>query len=217
MNVFKRILVFSGIGYDSNIYMLDGQILVDTGSGARFSTVKKEIAEKTDASGIKTIVNTHCHFDHCGGNKKFRNWLNAEIAAHGRDKRYIETGINTMAETVNERPVISTVDKELKNGSKLKTENFSFEVISTPGHTPGSICLFESEYNILVSGDTLFENAVGRTDLPGGSAEQLLSSLEKLSSLHANYLLPGHGNVKVGGVDFLVKQMLSASKRQAVI
>ena len=216
MNIFKHVAVFSGVGYDSNVFLLDGEILVDTGSGTRFPLLKKAIEEKADPSKIKTIVNTHCHFDHCGGNKKFRSWLNAEIAAHGKDKASIESGINTMAEVFKEKSLISTVDKELKNGSRLKTENFSFEVIATPGHTPGSICLYESEHKILVSGDTLFENGIGRTDTPGGSNEKLYSSIEKLSKYHINYLLPGHGNIKVGGIDFLIKQMLSAMKREAM-
>ncbi|MBI2075766.1 MAG: MBL fold metallo-hydrolase [Candidatus Aenigmarchaeota archaeon] len=217
MNVFKHIAVFNGIGYDSNVFLLDGEILVDTGSGTRFPILKKGIGEKSDASEIKTIVNTHCHFDHCGGNKKFRSWLGAEIAAHRQDKPFIESGINTMAELFKEKPLVSTVDKELKNGSRLKTANFSFEVIATPGHTPGSVCLYENEHKILVSGDTLFEDGIGRADLPGGSNAKLYNSLEKLSRYHINYLLPGHGNVKVGGVDFLIKQMLSAMNRDLKI
>ena len=216
MQVYKGIILMGGVGYDSNIYLIDGELLVDTGTGIFFPEMKEEIELMFDPLNIKTIVNTHCHFDHIGGDKKFRDWLKAEIFIHEADKQAIETGINTIADAFGEKAKTITADKTLKNGNKIKTTNFTFDVISTPGHTPGSICLYEKKKRILVSGDTLFSDGVGRTDLPGGDSNQLYRSLQKLTNLRISYLLPGHGMPKIGGVDFLIKQMLASANREEI-
>jgi len=205
----KDIKTFGGMGYDSNIYLIDNELLIDTGTGRMFSDIKKEMG----SVGVRLIVNTHYHFDHTGGNKKFRDWLGAEIAAHYSDKGRLESG-STLAESFGDMPRIVTVDKALKNGSVLRTKNFAFEVIHTPGHSPGSICLYEKKNKILLSGDTLFSDGSGRTDLPDGSSEQMKKSLEKLSQLEIKYLFPGHGPPKIDGIGFLIKSLLAKQKSE---
>ncbi len=216
MQVYKGIEMFHGTGNEPNIFLIDGEVLVDTGTGNMFAELKKEIENKFNSKEIKTIVNTHYHFDHTGGNKKFRDWLKAEIAIHNDDKENLEKG-ETLAEMLSETTRIVTVDHGLYNGDIIKTPNFIFEVIHTPGHTPGSICLYESDKRILLSGDTLFSDSVGRTDLAGGSREMLISSLKKLGELPIMYLFPGHGPIRTSGIDFLIKQMLVAPKLNAMI
>jgi hydroxyacylglutathione hydrolase len=208
MHIYNGIDVLGGIEQEPNIYLIDGELLVDTGTGLMFADMKKEIESRYDYYKIKTIVNTHHHFDHTGGAPKFRNWLKAEILIHMNDKPYLEKGY-TLAEQFNVVPRVTTVDRALKDGSVLKTKNFSFEVVHTPGHTPGSICLYDTDRRILISGDTLFESSVGRTDLPGGDKQKMLESLEKLLNYNIHYLLPGHGPPKVGGVSFHIKQMIA--------
>lgn len=210
MQICKGFILMGGVGNDSNVYIIDGELVVDTGTGLFFNEMKEEIELMFDITKLKNIVNTHCHFDHTGGDKKFRDWLKAEISAHEADQQSLETGINTLSKIFGETAKTVTVDNVLRNGSIIKTANFSFEIISTPGHTPGSICLYEKKKKLLVSGDTLFENSIGRTDLPGGSQSQMLKSLKKLSKYNIEYLLPGHGMPKIGGVNFLVKQMIAA-------
>jgi glyoxylase-like metal-dependent hydrolase (beta-lactamase superfamily II) len=131
------------------------------------------------------------------------------IFIHEKDRKALETGSGTMAELFKERARTVTADKALRHGSVIKTQNFSFRVIHTPGHTPGSICLYDKNYKILVSGDTLFDGAVGRTDFPGGDKGNLMNSLYKLANYPINYLLPGHGAIKVSGVNFNIKQLLN--------
>ena len=206
--VFKDIWMVESFGKDSNIYVVDGEIIIDTGTGANFSIIKNDMEKYIDKKKITKIINTHAHFDHTGGNKKFRDWTKAEILAHKDDKNLIEKGI-TCADLFDEIAKAVTVDKELKDGDRIKTENFDFKVISTPGHTPGSICLYDKMKKVLISGDTLFENGVGRTDLPYGNAEDLMNSINKLSKLEISYLLPGHGPPKFGGISFLIKQVLA--------
>ncbi|MCD6215822.1 MAG: MBL fold metallo-hydrolase [Candidatus Aenigmatarchaeota archaeon] len=208
MQVHKNIFLFDGVGYDSNIYLIDGEVLVDTGTGAFFSETKDEIMKLGfGPRKIKLIVNTHCHFDHTGADKKFRDWTKAKIAIHKKDKAWLESGRNTLAESFNEQARSITVDQVLERGSKIKTKNFTFEVIHTPGHTPGSICLYEKNHGILISGDTIFSDGIGRTDYPGGSKRDLLFSIKKLTRLKVKTLLPGHGMPKIGGASLLIKQI----------
>lgn len=214
MQVYKGIILTGGIGYDSNIYLIDNEVLVDTGTGIFFNEIKEELENlKIDLNGIHTIVNTHCHFDHSGGDKNFRDLCNAKIAIHEKDKEALETGEGTLAELFGKKQKAVTVDYVLKEGDKIKTKNFNFVVISTPGHTKGSICLYEKNKKILISGDTIFADSVGRTDFPSGSLEDLIKSLKKLSKLNIMYLLPGHGIPKIGGIDFLLKHMISRLER----
>ncbi|MEM5868457.1 MAG: MBL fold metallo-hydrolase [Candidatus Aenigmatarchaeota archaeon] len=214
MQVYKGIILTGGIGYDSNIYLIDNEVLVDTGTGIFFNEIKEELENlKIDLKGIHTIVNTHCHFDHSGGDKNFRDLCKAEIAIHEEDKEALETGEGTLAELFGKKQKTVTVDRVLREGDKIKTKNFKFVVISTPGHTKGSICLYEKNKKILISGDTLFADSVGRTDFPTGDRESLIKSLKKLSKLNITYLFPGHGMPKIGGINFLIEHMIARLER----
>jgi len=215
MQVYKGILLMNGVGFESNMYLIDKEVLVDTGTGLFFPQIRENLINLgIDPKKIKLIVNTHCHFDHVGGDKSFRDLCNAEIAIHESDARALEEGDNdlTLATMFGKKMKSITVDRRLKERDKIKTSNFCFEVIHTPGHTPGSICLYESKKKILISGDTLFSDGIGRSDLPGGDSDLLRESLKKLSKLRITYLLPGHGMPKTGGVNFLLKQILARMK-----
>ena len=209
MRLADDIEVIAGVGQDPNIYLIEGELLVDTGTGRFFSDAKEIIETKYNRLKIRTIVNTHCHFDHTGADKKFRDWLKASISVHANDKRAVESGQGILAEFFKEIPKIVTVDRALKHGSTIRTMNFVFEVIHTPGHSPGSICLYEKNRKVLISGDTLFEGSIGRTDLTGGNSGEMLKSLNKLLNYDIHYLLPGHGPPRIGGVSFLIKQMIA--------
>lgn len=210
MEVYKNIFLIYGVGYDSNVYVIDGQVIVDTGTGNFFAEMKNRLEKFLNSPFvIEKIINTHCHFDHIGGNKKFRDWLKAKLMVHKDEKKALETGVGTLSEFFGEKARIMTVDKVLKNGDRIKTKNFNFTVLHTPGHTPGSICLLEKHKGILISGDTLFEDSVGRTDMIGGNKKQLIKSIKKLSKYSIKYLFPGHGKPKISGVNFLIKQVLA--------
>ncbi|MBI2583544.1 MAG: MBL fold metallo-hydrolase [Candidatus Aenigmarchaeota archaeon] len=200
-----------GSGKECNIYIIDGEVIVDAGTGNEFARVK-EFAEKNRMSP-HTLVNTHYHYDHTGGNAKLRDLLKCAIAIHEQDADYIKRG-ETLAEIFGESARASSADLLLEEGDKIETRNFSFEVLHTPGHTKGSICLYEKEKKILISGDTVFDGAVGRTDLPGGSSEQLWSSMGRLSDFPVDFLLPGHGPVKVSGVQLMIRQMLAMRRME---
>lgn len=212
MQVFKGVMLTGGVGPDSNIYIVDNELMIDTGTGAYFQIIKENLENLgLHPTEIKSIVNTHCHFDHTGGDKKFRDICKAKIFIHKEDKKALEAG-NTMAEMFNEQPRSVTVDKTIKEGDMIKTKNFSLEVIWTPGHTPGSICLYDRKKKILFSGDTVFSDGIGRTDMRGGDAKAMKESLKKLSGIKVDYLLPGHGMPKTTGIDFHFRQILARMK-----
>ncbi len=177
---------------DSNIYIID-DVAVDSGTGFNFSrlyTLLKVL--KKSVADIKQVINTHGHFDHIGGNGYF---INAKVAIHENDADIIETGDieRSVADFFDGKLKPRTVDMKLKEGDVLNIGGMELEVIHTPGHTPGSICLYNRKDGILFTGDTIFANGVGRTDLPGGDPNALRESIEKLKKLDVKIILPGHG------------------------
>ncbi|MEM3823538.1 MAG: MBL fold metallo-hydrolase [Candidatus Bathyarchaeia archaeon] len=127
---------------------------------------------KTQNFQLKYIINTHGHADHTAGNQELQKMFNAKIVAHKKSK--INKHIN------------------LEDGDTIKIGKITIKVIHTPGHTPDSICLLINEK--LLTGDTLFVGECGRTDLPGGSAEDLYNSLfKKILKLDDKIeVYPGH-------------------------
>lgn len=142
---------------------------------------------------VKMIVNTHGHIDHTGANKEIKEALDCPILMH-QDDLYLlndDCGI-PIAELIG-ASTSPPPDRTLADGEKLNLGNSSVEIIHTPGHTPGSVCLL-ADGTTLFTGDTLFVSALGRTDLPGGSQSQLLRSIrERLLTLSDDTIvLPGH-------------------------
>lgn len=141
---------------------------------------------------IEFIIITHGHFDHVYYAQELSGKLNVDVYMHEADleiMRYSATfGEYLYGEPFKEpQNLVKIGDIE-----KISFENTKIKVIHTPGHSPGSICAMID--NLLFTGDTLLRGAVGRTDLPGGSNEMLVSSLRKIASLPRNYVvLPGHG------------------------
>ena len=208
-HVYKGILCITGQAKESNIYVIDKEILVDTGTGLYFPSVKR-LLEPLDLS-IKAIINTHFHFDHTGGNKKFRDWLKIDIAIHHDDKHFLESG-TTLSELFNETGRSTTADIAVDAHDFVRTPHFTFSVLHTPGHSPGSICLYEPRKRILFSGDTILPDGIGKSMLPHGNEAELSVSAEKLSALNISHLFPGHGNTVSGKIDFLIRQMIIQNK-----
>ena len=182
------IVFILGFNYDSNCYLINKNILVDTGAGQNkdylFSKLRENGVEPED---IELVVNTHCHFDHIGGNYLFPN---AKIAVHKLDavsiknKDTLGTSMSAFGDDANTR-----VDIELEDGDEIA----DFKVIHTPGHTSGGICLWDGEN--LISGDTIFAGGgVGRMDI-GGDYADMKNSVEKLLKLDVKNIYPGHGPI----------------------
>jgi glyoxylase-like metal-dependent hydrolase (beta-lactamase superfamily II) len=140
---------------------------------------------------LKLIVSTHRHWDHIGDNAAASAATGAQIAVHIADRHGLEHPSGHMA-PFPIPPSVPAVD--LAEGSKIRFGEITLDVLHTPGHTEGSVCLLASSERLLLTGDTLFAGSWGRTDLPGGSEDQMVDSLSRLSGLDDDLkVLPGHG------------------------
>jgi hydroxyacylglutathione hydrolase len=152
-----------------------------------------ELAKKHELT-ITHIVNTHGHWDHIPDNSTLRKNTGAIVAVHTDDGHYLlnPTTLLFQLPFVIE-PLVP--DAYLHDNQILEIGSMKFIVLHTPGHTPGSICLYEQNENVLFTGDTLFAGSVGRTDLPGGSWTTLLESIKEriLTLPDTAVIYPGHG------------------------
>lgn len=143
---------------------------------------------------VAAILLTHGHFDHIWGLERLKELSGAKVYAYEEELQLCEdTKMNVSAGAGRACKV--TPDVLLKDGEELSLAGISFQVIATPGHTAGSCCYYFEKDKILLSGDTLFEESVGRTDLPTGSMSTLVRSIrEKLLVLPEDVkVYPGHG------------------------
>jgi hydroxyacylglutathione hydrolase len=148
---------------------------------------------KKNNLSVKYIVNTHGHIDHVEDNEILKKELKAKLLIHKEDAFWL----NPSEEVKYFLPMDQTpseADDFLKEGDILNIGDMNFSVIFTPGHTTGGICLSESQKKVLFSGDTLFKETIGRTDLLGGSMETLINSIKtKILTLPDETLVyPGH-------------------------
>ncbi|MCP4603852.1 MAG: MBL fold metallo-hydrolase [Proteobacteria bacterium] len=159
---------------------------------------------------VEGIYNTHCHVDHAGAVAEIKKLLTVPFAIHPEERPLLE-GLPHQARMFGLGEIEAPVsDKEFAHGDKLILAGHEATVIHTPGHSPGGVCfLFE---DFIVVGDTLFSGSIGRTDLPGGSLEQLLSSIkEKLLVLDDDLkVLCGHGPMTTIGTERQYNPFLNA-------
>lgn len=144
-------------------------------------------------ANLKYILLTHAHFDHVLGVNHFKEKYNCEVLLHKDDKDLMDS-IKEFAKNFNLGDVeVQTIDKYLVEGDCVKFGSQEIKVLHTPGHTQGGACYLIDDK--IFTGDTLFYNSVGRTDLPGGNFNQLKSSIiNKLFTLEKEITVyPGHG------------------------
>lgn len=204
MPVSLTIHTFLNGSFEENCYLahLAGAkqgILVDPGSSP------EELKAAIAATGVKPvlILATHGHVDHVGAVQSMKEAYGAPFACHGDEEALLEGledsyafyGLGT-----TRRP---RIDQAVKDGDLLKGAGMEWRVIHTPGHSPGSLCLYHQDSGTLFSGDTLFKQSIGRSDFPGGSAKALLESIRgKLYVLpDATRVLPGHGEETTLGAE----------------
>jgi hydroxyacylglutathione hydrolase len=176
-------------GQSSNVFFIEDDITIMIDSGIGDDRVYYAVKEKELT--IDIIINTHCHVDHIYGNQYFPE---AKIYAHELDAPDIETGSQkTLWFWGFKTPLKFPVDTFLKEGDIIKTENYRLEVVCTPGHTEGSISLYEPEKKIMFTGDCVFDMGIGRMDLPTGNSVQMKQSLQKLLEFDIEKFYGGHG------------------------
>lgn len=157
----------------------------------------EQIYQKMKDNGfeIAAILLTHGHFDHIWGCSALRSKSSAPVYAYeGEEEVLLSSDLNVSAGAG--RACTVKANTLLKDGEEVTIEGMTFKVIATPGHTQGSCCYYFEEAKMLISGDTLFEESVGRTDLPTGSMGTLTRSIkDKLACLPDDTVVyPGHGD-----------------------
>jgi glyoxylase-like metal-dependent hydrolase (beta-lactamase superfamily II) len=174
-----------------NSFFVDGakKILIDPGHRHLFQHVKRGLAQiETTPEQIDVVLVTHGHPDHLemvGSFGPSTRWAMSRID-YEFVMKYIGSHMDFPA------PAFFLQEGDLVIGDK------TFRVILTPGHSPGSICLYWPEKKVLFTGDVVFSQSIGRTDLPGGSGKQLKESISRLAELDVEVLCPGHGDVVAG-------------------
>jgi glyoxylase-like metal-dependent hydrolase (beta-lactamase superfamily II) len=141
---------------------------------------------------LKLLVSTHRHWDHIGDNAAVVERTGATLAVHPLDRHGLERPTFTIPPPFPLIPSVPALD--LAEGGHIRFGDITLEVLHTPGHTEGSVCLLAEGERLLISGDTLFQGGWGRTDLPGGSADLMIDSISRLATLDPDlHVLPGHG------------------------
>ena len=140
------------------------------------------------------IINTHGHIDHIGANRAVKDATGAKILIHSADAKMLVNSASNFSFLMGSKVTSPAADQLLKDGDIIKIGNtVELEVIHTPGHSPGGICLKTG--NIIFVGDTLFQGSIGRTDFPGGSYEELISNIKNKLLCYDDDVVafPGHG------------------------
>ncbi len=148
---------------------------------------------ESEGFSVSYVINTHSHADHCAGNASIMSRTVSRLLIHGRDAKSLNKIRNKIFARVLGGKPSPKPDVLLKHDNKIKIgHNTTLKVLHTPGHSPGSICLYGNGH--VFTGDTLFVGVIGRTDFPGGSHSQLIKSVhESIYTLPDNTIVwPGH-------------------------
>ena len=196
MQVFNQLHAFlwqSVTTNNCNAYLIDGptRILIDPGHAALFDHVEVGLKKLgLSITDVGLVLCTHAHPDHIEAVALFKNTpslfslhKNEWQLVQAYKQRYPDMGF---------QPEQFQPDFLLTEGS-LEINGIELEIYHTPGHSPGGICIYWPQAKALFSGDLIFKNGLGRTDLPGGDSTQLKASIQRMADLDLDWILPGHG------------------------
>ncbi len=177
-------LVFSDTG--------DECLVIDPGGSS--STVSEEIMRQN--LNLKAIIATHGHYDHILGAKELQLAFSVPFMVHKQDQ-FLVNDLKSRAQHWTNREIIESppdIDQYLENGQEISLDSETLKIMHTPGHTPGGVCLINHPEQTVFTGDTIFSDGVGRTDLSYSSGADLKQSVKKIKNdLSGFHAYPGHG------------------------
>jgi hydroxyacylglutathione hydrolase len=182
-----------------NTYLIHGEItvLIDPGHSRHVPNLFHQMDEDgISPEEIDVVILTHCHPDHFEGLEAFMN-KPVKIAMNREEERYLRETGKHLFEMMNQTLPEFRIDFYLREG-ELHLGNEVFHIYQTPGHSPGSLSIHWPERKVLFTGDLVFYGGVGRTDFLEGNSKLLKKSIERMSSLDIELLLPGHGELVMG-------------------
>ena len=209
-NIFR----LKGEDTSSHSYLIRGDyknVLIDSGVDKNFSKLQKSLLTLgLKIRDIDIVINTHEHFDHIGANRYFQDY--ALIAAHrfAATKITVEDRYVTMYKSGDLNAPSLKVHLWLESKSRFNLGNYSLNIIHTPGHTSGSICIYEPVRKILFAGDTVFAGGTLSYIGESGSVGDYIDSISHLATRKINELYPGHGKISKSPEEDMQKAILNA-------
>ena len=194
--ILKVLKLNTGLGDATNCYIVADEktkeaFIIDPGAEP------EKIIEMINILKVKVkyIILTHCHGDHSGAISEVKDKLGGKILIHRMDAEGLYNEDINLSYYIGMNNVELEADSRLDDEDKIHLGDIEFEIIHTPGHTKGGICVYCKECNMIFTGDTLFRGTWGRTDLPTGNFEDIIHSItNKIMILPENTIVyPGHG------------------------
>lgn len=182
---------------DANTYVIRGEqtVLIDPGLGNYLGLLLKEMQEDGIApKEVDVIAITHLHPDHCDATAALKDVSGAKVAVHSSQWEYRDMLLEEASRVLG----IEAKEFEVDFVFEDSLEHTELRILHTPGHSPESICFYAVDKKTLISGDLVFDKGIGRTDLPFGNNEELINSINTISTLDTELLLPGHGAILKG-------------------
>ncbi len=182
---------------DANTYVIRGEqtVLIDPGLGNYLGLLLKEMQEDGIApKEVDVIAITHLHPDHCDATAALKDVSGAKVAVHSSQWEYRDMLLEEASRVLGIEAKKFKVDFVFEDS----LEHTELRIQHTPGHSPESICFYAADKKTLISGDLVFDKGIGRTDLPFGNNEELINSINTISALDTELLLPGHGAILKG-------------------
>lgn len=190
---------FSFNPFGENCYIADdgagNAVIVDPGTYDRNEIQELVSYLSAESLNVKAILLTHGHFDHIFGVKELASLYGVKVYMGEADRQILPANLSATKSFGMKAPDIDFPSEDVAEGDSLSFGGMSFEVISTPGHTPGGVCYYDREDKVIFTGDTLFRGSIGRSDLYGGDYDKLIVSImDQLMGLDGDVdILPGHG------------------------
>ncbi|MGD8562686.1 MAG: MBL fold metallo-hydrolase [Desulfarculaceae bacterium] len=186
------------IANNCNTYLVDSApgMMLDPGHSQLYGHVETGLSQDEINPAPQLIVLSHSHPDHLEAAAELQG-QGARVAIHPVEAQYMDGEGRQLAAALGMPAPELTADIFLEEG-ELEVGQETFQVIHTPGHSPGHICLYQPRLKALFSGDLVFVQGVGRVDFPGGDGQKLKESIKRVSGLDIEWLLPGHGPILKG-------------------